>query len=48
MFLPKHLKSYEVPLDIKDCVLSGRQLEDVVPDVVLVYITLEYIVVKSK
>ncbi|XP_065066757.1 RNA helicase Mov10l1-like [Rhopilema esculentum] len=35
MFLPKHLKSYEVPLDIKDCILSGKQLEDVVPDVVL-------------
>ena len=36
MFLPKHLKNYEIPKDIKRCVLEDGNLEDLFPDVILV------------
>ena len=36
MFLPKHLKNYELPDDIKECILSDGHLVDLVPDVALV------------
>ena len=36
MFLPKHLKSYQIPSHIKTCILEDGSLGDLIPDVVLV------------
>ena len=36
MFFPKHVKTYGIPADMKACVLEGRNLEEIFPDIVMV------------